>query len=113
MSRRVLAAACLASLLATGVVLLHLPAVRARVLDRARGYAQRELGIALTASALDYSLLARSIELRDLSIAAAPGEPPFLQADRAFVALRAGIFLGRVAIDRITVSRPRLTVIRH
>jgi hypothetical protein len=59
----------LAGLILLGLAVLHLPSVRARVLDRVRGYAERELGIALRASSLGYNLFTQTLELRDLSLA--------------------------------------------
>ena len=95
-----------------GLVVVHLPSVRGRVLDRVRDYAARELGLTLRASSLSYSLLTRAIELRDISIASAPGNQPFVEADRAVVVLGPGIFRGHFSVDRISLSRPRLTIVR-
>ena len=72
-------AVVLIGLILIGLAVLHLPPVRARVLDRVRGYAQREFGIALQASSLGYNLLTRSIELRDLSLAATSNGQPFFK----------------------------------
>ena len=74
-------AVVLIGLILIGLTVLHLPPVRARVLDRVRGYAARELGIALQASSLGYNLFTRSIELGDLSLAASSGE--FVPASRS------------------------------
>jgi outer membrane protein insertion porin family len=82
------------------------------VLDRARGYAERELGVALTASGLSYNLFTRSIELRDLSLAATSSDQPFLQADRAVVVVGPGSYGGHLTVERISLSRPRVTVVR-
>jgi outer membrane protein assembly complex protein YaeT len=103
----------LAGLILIGLVVLHLPPVRSRVLDRARGYAERELGVALRASSLGYNLLTRSIELRDLSLSSTSAGEPFLEADRAVVVFGPGIFRGRATINRISLSRPRLTLVRY
>src|SRR4029453_15733202 len=94
------------------LAVLHLPPVRARVLDRVRAYALQEFGIALQASSLGYNLLTRSIELRDLSLTATSASQPFLQADRAVVVLDPAIYLGRVTVSRIAITRPRLTLVR-
>ena len=106
-------AVVLIGLILIGLAVLHLPPVRARVLDRVRGYAAQELGMALQASSLGYNVLTRTIELRDLSLAATPGGPPFLQADRVVVMVDPGIYLGRLTISRISVARPRLSLIRN
>jgi hypothetical protein len=90
--RLVRLSAILVGLLLIGLAVLQLPSVRRRVLERARGYAAQELGITLQASSLGYSLLSRSIELRDVSASAA--QDPFLTAERVSVELGPGIFLG-------------------
>jgi hypothetical protein len=96
-----------------GVAVLHLPPVRSRVLDRARAYAEREFGVTLRASSLGYNLFTRSIELRDLSLASPSTDQPFLEADRAIVVLGTGVFRGRITITRISLSRPRVTLVRY
>ena len=106
-------AVVLIGLILIGLAVLHLPPVRARVLDRVRGYAQQEFGIALQASSLGYNLLTRSIELRDLSLAATSNGQPFVQADRAVVVLDPAIYLGRFDVSRIAITRPRLTLVRN
>ena len=75
--RLVRLAVVLIGLILIGLAVLHLPPVRARVLDRVRGYAAQELGMALQASSLGYNVLTRTIELRDLSLAATPRQSPF------------------------------------
>jgi hypothetical protein len=52
--------------LAFGVA--HLPAVQARVLNQARAYAARELGLAVDAKSLHYNLFGPSAELRAVTI---------------------------------------------
>jgi len=106
-------AGVLSGLLLIGLLVLHLPSVRGRVLDRVRGYAERELGLALRASGLSYNLLTRTIELRDVSIASTSADRPFVEADRAVVVLGPAIFRGRLAIDQISLGRPRLTLVRY
>ena len=106
-------AALLAALLLIGLAVLHLPSIRGRVLDRARDYASREFDITLGASSLSYNLLTRSIDLRDLSVASRSAADPFLLADRAIIEFGPGIYLGRPTITRISLSQPRLTLIRQ
>jgi outer membrane protein assembly factor BamA len=113
LARLARAAGLLVVSILVGVAVLHLPSVRSRVLDRARGYAERELGIALRASGLGYNLLTRSIELRDLSLGSTSAGEPFLELDRAVVVLGPEIFRGRLAVSRISLDRPRLTVVRY
>jgi len=106
-------AGVLAGLIVVGLAALHLPSIRGRVLDRARGYAEREFGLALGASRLSYNLFTRSIELRDLSVASTSAAQPFLQADRALLVFGPGTFLGKPTVDRVSLSRPRLTLVRE
>jgi outer membrane protein assembly complex protein YaeT len=105
-------AGVLAGLLLLGLGVLHLPSVRGRVLDRARAYAERELGLRLSASSLSYSLLTRTIELRDVSLTSSAAAQPFLEADHAVVVLGRALFRGRITVTRISLTRPRVTVIR-
>jgi hypothetical protein len=83
------------------------------VLDAGRSYAERQLGLAVRASRLDYNLLTRSLELRDVSVSSTSAEQPFLEADRATVVLGPGIFAGQITVTRIWLSRPRLTLVRE
>jgi outer membrane protein assembly complex protein YaeT len=106
-------AVVLVGLILIGLAVLHLPPVRARVLDRVRGHAAQEFGIALQASSLGYNLFTRSIEVRDLSLAAASGGQPFLQAHRVEVVLDPAIYLGHPTVIRISVTTPRLTLTRN
>ena len=93
--------------------MLHLPFVRARVLERTRGYALRELGIVVDASSLHYAVLARSIELRSVRLASSAGETPFLQAEVIRLVLDRRVFRGVVSVDRLDLVGPRLTIVRH
>jgi outer membrane protein assembly factor BamA/autotransporter translocation and assembly factor TamB len=106
-------AAVLAGLVVLGLAVVHLPPIRSRVLDRGRAYAEREFGVALRASSLRYNLLKRSIEFRDLSVASASGGEPVLEADRLGVVLGPGLLLGRITVTRISLDRPRLTLVRN
>ncbi|HXW07823.1 MAG TPA: translocation/assembly module TamB domain-containing protein [Vicinamibacterales bacterium] len=106
-------AGVLASLILVGIVLLHVPWVRGRVLEYVRTYVDREFGVALRASALRYNLFTRSIELRDVGIASFSAADSFLEADRLVVVLDPGVFLGRFAGSRISLGRPRLRLVRY
>ena len=112
-ARLVRLAVLLIGLILIGLALLHLPPVRTRVLDRVRAYAAQEFGIALQATSLRYSLLSRSVELRDVSLAPSPGGQPFLTADRVEVVLAPSIYLGHAVITRISIATPRLTLTRN
>jgi outer membrane protein assembly factor BamA len=111
--RVVLGSAVLSGVLLIALAAIHLPVVRGLVLQRAQDYALRELGIVVGASSLHYALLARSIELRRVTLASAVGEPPFLQAEAVRFVLDRRIFRGHVAIDRLELVGPRLTLVRH
>jgi hypothetical protein len=109
------AGAAAASILALILLLLavaHLPFVRTRVLERARAYAARDLGISLEADGLDYSLLTRSASLRNVAIAA-PGQPTLLHADSAVIVLSRRLFRGTIEIEQVELVRPRITIVRH
>ena len=92
--RLVLGAAMSAGVLLIAYATLQLPFVRAALLERARAYTLRELGVVVDASSLHYGLLSRSIELRGVRFAAAAGEPPFLQAEVVRVVLDRSLFRG-------------------
>ena len=111
--RLVIGAAVSVGVLLIAYATLHLPFVRAAVLERARAYTLRELGVVVDASSLHYGLLSRSIELRGLRFAAAAGEPPFLQAEAVRLVLDRSLFRGNVAIDKLDLVGPRVTVVRH
>jgi outer membrane protein assembly factor BamA len=111
--RLALLAGVLAAFILMGVAVLHLPPVRSRVFDAGRVYAERQLGVKLGASSLSYNLLRRSIELGDLSLASTTADQPFLEADRAIVVFDPGIYLGRITVTRISLSRPRLSLVRY
>src|SRR5262245_50612449 len=105
----------LATVVALVLMLLavaHLPYVRARVLEWARTRVSTDFGVAVDAEALDYNLLGISVDLRNVSLSA-PGERPFLQADRLRVLLDRRLFLGTLAVREIEAVRPRVAIVRH
>jgi outer membrane protein assembly factor BamA len=106
------AAAAIVALILLLLAVAHLPFVRARVLERARAYAARDLGISLEADALDYSLIALSASLRNVAIAAT-GQPPLVRADSARVVLSRQLFRGIFEVERLELVRPRMTIVRH
>ena len=108
----VAAAAAIVALILLLLAVAHLPFVRARVLDRARAYAARELSISLEADAIEYSLIARSAALRNVTIAV-PGQPPLVRADSARVVLSRRLFGGVLEVERLDLVRPRITIVRH
>ena len=119
-SKRVRRVALVAVIAATGLPLLllgiaHLPMVRAYVLERARDYAARELGIALDAKSLHYNLLGPSVELRDIAIRSVDdkGGRALLHADSLRLALGRGLVLGEVEVTRLELVRPRIAIVRH
>ncbi len=108
----VAAAAAIVALILLLLAVAHLPFVRARVLDRARAYAARELSISVEADAIEYSLIARSAALRNVTIAV-PGQPPLVRADSARVVLSRRLFGGVLEVERLDLVRPRITIVRH
>jgi len=108
----VAAAAAIVALLLLLLAVAHLPFVRARVLDRARAYAARDLGISLEADAIEYSLIARSATLRNVTISV-PGQPPLARAHSAGVVLSRRLVRGVLEVERLDLVRPRITIVRH
>ena len=108
----VAAAAAIVALILLLLAVAHLPFVRARVLDRARAYAARELSISLEADAIEYSLIARSATLRNVTISV-PGQPPLVRADSAGVVLSRRLFGGVLEVERLDLVRPRISIVRH
>jgi len=91
---------------------VHLPFVRARVLEWARARVARDFGIVVDARSLDYNLLGVSIELHDLNLSA-PGDRPFLQADGLRLELGRRLFAGLVEIRQLELAHPRIVLLRH
>src|SRR5262249_33597090 len=91
---------------------VHLPFVRARVLEWARARISHDFGIVVDAKNLDYNLLGVSLEPRALSLSP-PGHRPFLQADGLGVELDRRLLSGLVAIRRLDVEHPRVVLLRH
>src|SRR5262245_63246696 len=110
--RALIAAAAVTALFIVLVGAAHLPFVRARVLEWARGYASREFGVVVTADDLSYNLLDVSVQLHNLSLSA-PGQRPFLQADGLSVRLDRRLYAGTVDIQKLDFQRPRVTLVRH
>ncbi len=104
------AAVLVLGLLIVGAV--HLPVVRARVLEYTRGRVARDFGIDVNASALRYNLLGMSVELQQ-PVVSARGDRPFLQADVLRIVLDRRVWLGTVDITRLELVRPHLSVVRH
>jgi outer membrane protein insertion porin family len=95
------------------IAVAHLPSVRARVLDRVRTFAARDLGLVIDAAALDYRIPGRSAELRNVSVAAARGEPPLVRADAVRVVFTPRLFRGIVEVQRLEIVGARLALVRH
>jgi outer membrane protein assembly factor BamA/autotransporter translocation and assembly factor TamB len=91
---------------------VHLPFVRARVLEWARARVARDFGIVVDAKRLDYNLLGVSLELHDLNLSA-PGDRPFLQADGLRLELDRRLFAGLVEIRELELVHPRILLLRH
>jgi uncharacterized protein involved in outer membrane biogenesis len=109
------AVAVVAAIVLAGLALLavaHLPFVRAYVLERARAYASRDLGISVEADGIAYSLLGRSASLRNVTIAAT-GQPPLVRADSASVVVSRRLLRGILEIERLELVGPRITIVRH
>ena len=110
--RALIAAASVVTLALLLIATAHLPGVRARVLEYARARVAREFGVEVNADALRYNLFGVSVELQNLGLAA-PGQRPFLEADRIRVLLDRHVFVGTLTIKQIDITRPRIALIRH
>jgi outer membrane protein insertion porin family len=91
---------------------VHLPFVRARVLEWTRARVARDFGVVVDAKRLDYDLLGVSLELHDLNLSA-PGDRPFLQADGLRLELDRRLFTGLVEVRQLELEHPRIVVLRH
>ena len=90
----------------------HLPLVRARVFDWARGQAAQKFGVIVQAESLGYNLLTASVELRNPTLAA-QGERPFFTADSVRLRFSRSVLWGTIVIQRLELARPRVTIVRH
>ena len=90
----------------------HLPLVRARVFDWARGQAAQKLGVIVQAESLGYNLLTASVELRNPTLAT-QGERPFFTADSMRLRFSRSVLWGTIEIQRLELARPRVTIVRH
>ena len=112
--RRVLLVLTTIVCLALALVLaVHLPPVRARVLEWAGEWASRELGIFIQAEGLRYNLWTMSLELRKPTMFSAAGERPFLQADSVRIVLNRRALRGILELERVELVRPRIVLVRH
>ena len=110
--RGLIVVATVMALALTLLTVAHLPFVRARVLEWARTRISAEFGIAVDADELSYNLLGISVDLRNVNLSA-PGERPFLHADRVRVVVDRRLLTGTVAVDQIEIERPRVAIVRH
>ena len=96
-----------------GLWVVHLPPVQGRLFEWARRHAEQQLGLAVGASSLSFNLFTRTVVLSDVSVRAGATADPFAEADRAVIFLGRDSFRGRVAISRVSLTRPRVTLIRY
>jgi hypothetical protein len=96
------------------VAAIHTSPVRRYALARAIAYLEDEYHLQITASDLRYNLLALSVSLREVRVAAdtAPSSPFF---EAAFVALDLpqSAVLGPFAIDSIAIEAGRIRIVRE
>jgi hypothetical protein len=90
----------------------HLPLVRARVFEWARGQAAQKFGVIVQAESLGYNLLAASVELRNPTLAT-QGERPFFAADSVRLRFSRSVLWGTIEIQGLELARPRVTIVRH
>ncbi|MGD9902385.1 MAG: translocation/assembly module TamB domain-containing protein [Vicinamibacterales bacterium] len=96
------------------LVLAHTPPAASRV----QAWLVRQVAAAwqleLQAGALDYNLLTRRVELRDVRLAAAGhGDEPFLVARRVTARLPWAVFAGTVRVSALDVDAGRVRLVRE
>ncbi|MBI2186501.1 MAG: translocation/assembly module TamB domain-containing protein [Acidobacteria bacterium] len=106
-----------AALVATGaalVLLLHAPPVRRAALRYALPAIERQYGLRLDASRLDYNLAALRIGLADVRLSA-PHSPdePFFSAEYVSVTLARRSLIGPLAFEQIAAENARVLVRRR
>jgi outer membrane protein assembly factor BamA/autotransporter translocation and assembly factor TamB len=106
------AAVIAATLVVAAAIIVHTPPVRAAVLRYAVATIQKQYGLRLDAASLDYNLASLRIALDALRVSA-PGEPPFVEADRVDVSLARSIWSGVVAFDDVRATRMLVRIVRH
>src|SRR5690349_14343824 len=98
-----IAALIVAALSIVAVVIIHTPPVRALILRYAIRTVERDYGIRLDASQLDYNLATLRIALHALRVGV-PGQRPFFEADRVDVALASSVWRGVVAFENVAAT---------
>ena len=96
------------------VLVLHAPFVRSRVLQYALATVQRDYGIRIEASRLDYNLVTLSAGLAGVRVSSqtTPNEP-FFEADYVAVRMASSTLAGDVAFDSIGVTNGHVQVVGH
>jgi outer membrane protein assembly factor BamA len=112
--RLVVVAAVLAATGAMFVLLVHAPPVRRAALRYALPAVERQFGVRLDASRLDYNLAALRLGLADVRVSA-PHSPdePFLSADYVSVALARRSLVGPLTFEEIGATNARMLVRRR
>ena len=91
----------------------HTPFVRARVLSWLVTRLRTDAGLRADVDRLDYNLLTLSATLNNVTIAAEGKDIPFLRADAIHVNLPWSVVRGRVRVQSLDITRPRLAVVRR
>jgi outer membrane protein assembly factor BamA len=112
--RLLVVAAAVAAIGAALVLLLHAPPVRRAVLRYALPEIERQYGLRLEASRLDYNLAALRIGLADVRLAAPHSlDEPIFSAAFVSVTLARTSLLGTLAFDEIAATNARVLVRRR
>ena len=90
----------------------HTPIARDRAFDWVRARLERDLGLIVEADQLRYNVLTRSVSLENVRLSV-PGERPFLQARAIRVTLTRSLFRGNPELDRLSLERPQVLIVRH
>jgi outer membrane protein assembly factor BamA/autotransporter translocation and assembly factor TamB len=112
--RLIRVAAALAATAVAFVLLLHAPPVRRAALRYARPAIERQYGLRLDASRLDYNLAALRIGLADVRLAAPhSADEPFVSAAYVSVTLARTVLSGQLTFDEIAATNARVLVRRR
>lgn len=103
----------LVALVVVPLVVAHAPFVRVRVLDWMVARAEADLGLHMSASHLDYNILALSAELGSVELRAKNADTAFFAAEAVRLDVPWSIVGGTIGVQSLDVDRPRLNVLRQ
>ncbi len=99
-------------LIGAAVLFVHAPFVRARVLQYALTTLEKQYGLRVEASRLDYNLASLRVGLADVRVSAVAKQPPFFEAAYVAVTVPRRTLLGDVSFDEVSVSNGVVRIVR-